>query len=294
MARQEMQHNSLQQKEASRWLAEFSGEFLGIDGGTRMGRTNHFGPLRVQRPFFPEGKQCLHLYLLHPPGGLVGGDRLNINLSAKANAHLLMTTPSAGKLYRNISGLSQGQEVTIEVGDNAIVEYLPQDNIIFDGADGLLNTRVNLASTGTFIGWELTSLGRPESDGHFVSGQLQQSLLVTRNQQPLFSDRIVLNAHDLILKSQAGFQGHPVFGTFVISIDVSEHTDPGALHAWQDDVNQHMTSGFFATTQKPGIFIARILTDKAEQARCIFEELWARLRPAVLNRNACPPRIWKT
>lgn len=289
-----MQHSSLQQKEARRWLAEFSGEFLGIDGTTRMGKTSHYGPLRVQRPFFPEGKECLHLYLLHPPGGLVGGDRLSINLFAKTDAHVLMTTPSAGKLYRNISGLSQGQEVCIEVGDNAIVEYLPQDNIIFDGADGLLNTRVNLSDTGTFIGWEITSLGRPASDDFFNSGQLQQSLLLSRNGTPLFSDRVLLNANDAFLNSKAGFQGHTVFGTFIISTDITAIIDMDALLRWQEQSNQQLACGHIAITQKPGVFIARILTDKAEQARTIFEELWCRLRPAVIQRDACPPRIWRT
>ena len=275
-----------------RWLALYSGQFYQQDGCTRMGATQHYGPLRVQRPFFPEGPHCLHLYLLHPPGGLVGGDHLSIGLHAQEKSHVLMTTPSAGKLYRNISDLSQGQQVSIQVDDGAILEYLPQENIIFDGAHGELHTRVDLQGSGLFIGWEITCLGRPESDALFEQGSLAQSLQIFKENKPLFLDRICLTAPSSLLDGKCGFQNQNVFGTFVITTDVD--FDYGQ---WQDAMNQTLkkkNAGSIAITQKPGVLIARMLGTHTESMRQAFEQLWQTVRPIVIDKQACVPRIWLT
>lgn len=280
-------------EEASRrWLALYSGEFYLRDGQTRMGKTQHFGPLRVQRPFFPEGPETLHLYLLHPPGGLVGGDHLSINLHGKKNSHILMTTPSAGKLYHNISDLSQGQRVIVKVEDNAIVEYLPQENIIFNGAHGVLDTTVEIDGAGIFMGWEITCLGRPESQELFESGSLIQSLMVYKSGKPLFLDRVNLQAESRLMSGKSGFQNLNLFGTFIITADVE--FDYGA---WQESMNQSLKEkrgGTIAITQKPGVLIARILGSHTESMRQAFESLWQVLRPLVINKQASTPRIWLT
>jgi urease accessory protein len=280
--------------DAKRWKAKFAGEFINVNNHTRMGRTEHFGPLRVQRPFYPEGLCCLHLYLLHPPGGLVGGDKLSIKLNANKDAHILMTTPSAGKIYRNISGIKQGQHVDINVGDNGIVEYLPQENIIFNNADAELITRINIEGSGIYIGWEITCLGRIESDELLTQGGLHQSLTVPKDGRPLFIDRLSLNAPSQLQTGRAGFQNKSVFGTFIINRDVINTLCADELAQWQEDMNQKIAPSSVAITQKPGMFIARLLGDKAELARNTFESLWTLLRPKVINKEACAPRIWRT
>lgn len=284
--------------DSKRWLAKFSGEFKAKADKTILGRTDHYGPLRVQRPFYPEGPDLLHLYLLHPPGGLVGGDKLSIELDVQANSKVLMTTPSAGKMYRNISGLKQAQHVDINIEDGAVVEYLPQENIVFNGAYGQLNTEVDIKGSGLFIGWEMTCLGRFESNEMFEKGELTQSLMIKHDGRPLFMDRLVLAAPCDLQTSMAGFQGKSVFGNFVINRDVltllAGTNKDFDLAQWQAQVNEQIAPATLAITQKPNVFIARILGDKAQQARNVFEELWGILRPCVLQREACAPRIWRT
>jgi urease accessory protein len=283
------------QYNAKRWLAMFSGQFPFIDGHTRLGKTAHFGPLRVQRPFYPEGPECLHLYLLHPPGGLVGGDKLSINFAVHPGAHLLMTTPSAGKMYRNISGLPQIQQVNITVGKDAVMEYLPQENIVFNGAYAELSTQVEVAEGGLFIGWEINCLGLYENDDPFLDGQLKQQLMIKQSGKPLFYDRLKIIAPSVVQTSVAGLQNKSVNGTFVINTDVVNDLTLAQLLSWQNDVNANKNYDCVAAiTQKPGIFIARILSDKAEVVRKYFEQLWVLLRPSVINRDACAPRIWLT
>ena len=279
-------------KNTGRWPAQFSGKFLFSDSSTRLGKTHHFGPLRVQRPFFPEGDDCLHFYLLHPPGGLVGGDCLSIDLSLESGAHVLMTTPSAGKIYRNISGFSQSHRAELSIADGAVLEYLPQENIVFDGAQGELHTQVEIQAGGVFIGWEITCLGRFESNDPFNAGHLWQSIEVRRDGRPLFLDRLILVAPSMLQTGIAGFQGRSVFGSFVVSANVMGNdafTD--ALVAWQQSISGGVD---VAMTQKPDVWIARATGNKAENVREVFEVLWRKLRPRVLGRRPCEPRIWRT
>ncbi len=262
-----------------------------------MGRTESYGPLRVQRPFHPEGPECLHFYLLHPPGGLVGGDRLAIDLYLQPNTHVLMTTPSAGKIYRNISGYAQGQFVGLKVDDGAILEYFPQENIVFDGAKGELSTDIHLEGSGLFCGWEITCLGRFESDEPFVSGSLKQSLMIYRDGRPLFCDRFQLQGSveqpSSLQSADAGFRGRCVFGSFVMTTDVmADEAFAEQLVEWQTELNAEGVQ--IAMTQKPGVWVVRALTDKAEKLRGAFEFLWEKTRPKVLGRDACAPRIWRT
>ena len=145
-------------KHTGRWLAQFSGKFVFSDGSTRLGKTRHFGPLRVQRPFFPEGDDSLLFYLLHPPGGLVGGDCLSSDLSLESGA---MSFDDAFS-WKNLSKHRRLRKAItrLSIADGAVLEYLPQENIVFDGAEGELLTQVDIQAAGLFIGWEITCLGR--------------------------------------------------------------------------------------------------------------------------------------
>ena len=291
------QASALIDKADPHWRALFRGEFYGASGPdqalhTRMGKTMHYGPLRVQRPFFPEGPDVLHMYLLHPPGGLVGGDYLAIQVSAIDQARVLVTTPSAGKLYRNESSLDQLQQVVLSVADNSVIEYLPQENIIFDGAKGHLNTQVNIAGNGLFIGWEITCLGRPEGDAWFRQGQLMQTLSIYHDDKPLFIDRLNLEASNGVMESKAGLQGYSSFATFVVNREVDSNVYQQLIH--MQDVTNAQDLILLGVTQKQGVLVIRALAHRAEPIRHMFEKIWQLLRPAVYEREACTPRIWNT
>lgn len=281
-----------------RWRALFRGEFYGATTSTgnlqtRMGKTMHFGPLRVQRPFYPEGSELLHMYLLHPPGGLVGGDQLVIQVDAHEQAQVLVTTPSAGKLYRNETELNQVQQVSIKVGDGSAVEYLPQENIIFNGAKGELNTQVTISGDGLFIGWEITCLGRPESEALFTQGKLKQTLAIYLDERLLFIDRFNLDALSGVLTSRVGLQNYSVFATFVINRNIDASL-MNLLLELQADCNEQPQKVLMGITQKDGILIIRALAHRAEPIRHQFERIWQLLRPSVYGREACTPRIWNT
>ena len=128
------------------------------------------GPLTVQRPFHPEGAPC-HLYLLHPPGGVVGGDEIDLRVGIADGAHALLTTPGATKFYRSIGPQSRVRQ-SFSVAADARLEWLPQDNILFPGANLALDSEFHLQQGARLLAWETLALGRPVIGERFVQGLL--------------------------------------------------------------------------------------------------------------------------
>lgn len=271
------------------WQAGIDIELVNFDGHTRMGRTRHYGPLRIQRPFWPEGKDLTHLYILHPPGGLVAGDELTQCFKAQKGAAGLITTPAAGKVYFNGNGRLQKQLTQLSIQDDASLEWLPQETILFNGAVTELNTTVELEGSGRYAGWDIICLGRKASGESFLQGEVTQNLLLQRDGRPLYRERLHLKAGSPLQNSLLGLNGHHVYGTFLLTLNESPDCD--VLQAWLEEENWQNQ---LAITWRAGVMIARYLGDSPEQARNVFTALWQKLRPQFNNRPVCQPRIWNT
>ncbi len=274
-----------------RWHGSLALAFAPKGGKTRLSHMRHQGPLRVQRPFYPEG-ECCHLYLLHPPGGLVSGDSLEINVTVDAGAHALLTTPSAGKIYHGDScSVHQSQRVTLALSGNGICEWLPQETILFDGALGATDLSVELAAESRFIGWELFCLGRPASELPFTQGWFRQQLQIRRDGLPLLLEKQDLQAGSAMAQARWGYQGYPVAGTFVATGFVER---PDALIKSIRETIAPPADAQFAVTWRMGVLVGRYLGGNTEHARHCFTELWQQVRLALLGKPATLPRIWMT
>lgn len=270
------------------WPAWLSLGFDYQNNKTRMHQMSFHGPLRVQRPFFPEGDVC-HVYLLHPPGGLVSGDDLVIDIQSSANSHALVTTPSAGKIYKADSkkGVQQ-QQVNIYVNDGCL-EWLPMETIVFDGAHGRLGTRVNLFGNAKFVGIDVFCLGRPKSDLPFLSGSVEQRLAIYKEQTPILLERQFIAADDPLLDAMSGFNGNLVSGTMVIY----GLEDPDkALATIRDQYSQ--MPGTLSASYRMEVLVIRYLGHCSEEAQQQLRHCWTLVRPMLLGKPACPPRIWNT
>lgn len=273
------------QNQQNGWRAHLHLRFKEKNGKTILSENRHFGPLTVQRPLYPEQDVC-HTCLLHPPGGVVGGDSLNLDVFVEKNATALITTPGATKFYRSGGALAeQIQKLYINGG---CLEWFPQDNIIFPGAKAKITTEIRLQGSGQFLGWEVTSLGLPSSGGTFSTGTLFSSINIFRNDRPIFLDSLRI-AKESALHCSSGLRGFSVAATFLATDVNSEFLTE--LRAILPQPDKARIAGI---TLMDRLLVGRYLGNSTFEARQIFEKLWNRLRPALINRTSCPPRIWAT
>ncbi|MCV6624850.1 MAG: urease accessory protein UreD, partial [Cellvibrionaceae bacterium] len=161
--------------DGARWAAQLELGLARRARGTRLVDNRHCGPLCVQRPFYPEGPELAHIYVLHPPGGMVSGDQLSINISVAADAAGLFTMPGAGRVYRARADRAlQSQRVNLQVASGASLEWLPLESIVFNDAQARLETHLNLEPGARCIAWEVTSLGLPANGVRFSRGHFSQ------------------------------------------------------------------------------------------------------------------------
>jgi urease accessory protein len=258
------------------------------DSVSRLVARRHRGPLVVQRPFYPEGDPC-HLYLVHPPGGVVGADELRIGVEVERGAHAVITTPAATKFYR-CDGTTSSQTQRLDAC-GATLEWLPQESIFYRGADTRTATRVHLDAESRFIGWEIACLGLPARGERFDAGSLKLDLEIWKGKAgsdpvPAFIDRLRLTGKSPARAARWGLAGREAVGTLLATPATREHLD--AIRELVADLP------LAAVSLVDGILVLRALGAQAEPVRNLFVGAWTRLRPGVIGRDAVPPRIWST
>lgn len=267
---------------------------------TVLTRNRHCGPLRVQRPFYPEGGIC-HVYLLHPPGGLVAGDSLDITLRCEPNSQFLLTSPSASRIYcSNQQRLRQSQKVSIDVAAGARCEWLPQESIVFDRAEALNQLSISLAADAEFSGWEITCLGRPASGELFEGGQLHQNWEIFREGRPLLLERTKFIGGSAQLQAPSGLGGATVTGTFITTcLDAPIQQIREAIeHVTASEGSEAHEQGppfsvpLVAVSALPELLVIRALGQNAADIKAVFIALWHLLRKAQSGQTALAPRIW--
>lgn len=267
---------------ASAWEAELKLGFAQRGDKTVLVRRQHRGPLTVQRPFYPEGGVC-HVYLLHPPGGVVAGDLLTIEATVDSNAQALITTPAAGKFYRS-SGSEALQIVNLRVDENASLEWLPQETIVYEGAQLNSSMNIDLAEHANFIGWELLALGRPAADEGFNNGVATLNWRISRARRLFYLERLQMD--DEAFHARWGLFGHSACGTMFVYPATSLH-----LVAVQQLIGEEANRG---VTLIEGLLICRGLDSRADLLKVFFEEIWGLVRGDVVGKVVCAPRIWAT
>lgn len=266
------------------WQASLRLGFVARAQRTVLAERVRQGPLAVQRPFYPEGELC-HVYLLHPPGGVVGGDILDIDVHLAGGAKALLTTPGATKFYRSPGARArQSQRIVVEPG--AALEWLPQENIFFPGAEVALDTRVELRGDARLALWEIQCLGRPAIDEGFERGHIDSRLTIERDGTPLLLDRLRVRPDNRARLSLMA--GLAVGGTLVIS-DAGE----AEVEACRDLLFANGTD-YTGATLLDDFLVVRYLGNSTEKARRLFSTIWQLLRPATIGRPPSTPRIWAT
>jgi urease accessory protein len=281
------------------WRAGLSLNFIASDFCTKMVRPAHYGPLRVQRAFYPEDQSLCHVYILHPPGGVVAGDELRVDVNLEHDAHVLLTTPGANKLYRSDVGTAIVEQ-SFSVAAQASLEYFPQETIVFDGAKARLHTQIDLQEEASYIGWDILCFGRRRSDEVFRTGEIRSSLCVRISDKPVWIDKTDFTPHSNsnldILLAPWGLGSMSVLGTLLATPipDASNQVLLSSIRDFLAGVTGLETQPVVTVTIVDGLLVCRYMGECSQEAKNIFITVWRLLRPLLLKREAKLPRIWST
>ena len=269
---------------------------LAIDYRLRDGRTiahdRHDGPLRVLRALHPEGGVC-HSVLVHPPGGVVGGDELAIALTLDAGAHALVTTPGATRFYRSAEETAT-QALRVVAAAASRLEWLPLETIAYSGCLATNALRFELAQGAEMIGWDVTALGLPESERPFDAGRFTQSIELPGRWLERGS---IAAGDDRLLDSPLGWAGRRVLATmwFASGDSLDPARSDALLDAARSAAAAHAlaaTAG--ATSPQPGVIVVRALAERVEPAMDLLQRIRRRWRPIAWQLDATAPRVWST
>jgi urease accessory protein len=266
------------------WYAELELAYARFGESSRPVLRRHLGPLRVQKHLYAEGPEVCQHIIVHPPGGIAGGDRLAIRARVEDGAWAQLTSPGAAKWYRANGPAYQTLELHVSPG--ATLEWLPQETIVFSAAQAELQTRIELHGDARLFYWDIVALGRPASGERFEQGHFQARLDIRRDGQPLWHERQRIAGGDGLLDSPIGLDGQPVFATLLVTGEIDDELLErcrALAHPVRGDLSQ-----------LPGLLVARCLAGETLQARAWLIALWQLLRPALLGREALAPRIWNT
>jgi len=244
-----------------------------------------YGPLSVQRPFYPEQDVC-HVYLLHPPGGVVGGDELELQVDLEPQAKALFTTPGATKFYLS-AGLTAQVKQCLNVQQQSELEYLPQDNIYFPGSLVNAKTSLSVAEDSSAIVWEKHCFGRPANNEVYLTGKVITEFEVRCEGKLLFTEKQRIDAAEI--KRASGLRGFAVMGAMLV---YSDRITRNLLDDLREVAPQGGISGITQPIEK--LLVVRYMGASTVVVNDYFIQCLELLRPVILQKEICRPRIWAT
>jgi len=272
------------------WHAQLTLDYS-VEAGRTVARHSHSGPLRILQSLYPEGDSVCHNVLVHPPGGLVGGDTLDIRVHAQAGAHGLITTPGASRFYRS-DGQAALQQTHVRLEADARLEWLPLEAICYSACQAENRLTMELAPGAELMGWDVTALGLPLANLPFVLGQFRQHIEVPG----VWLERGTLDASDdRLLNGPAGLAGHRCMASFffIAGQALARERRERALDSARAVIAQHaLASTAGATSPHPQVLVVRLLAPVVEPAMDLLRALRNTWRQELWGKSPSSPRIW--
>jgi urease accessory protein len=260
-------------------------------GPRTVARFAHEGPLRILQSLYPEGDAVCHNVLVHPPGGLVGGDTLSVSVTAAEGSHGLVTTPGASRFYRS-EGAPALQDVRVRLVGGARLEWLPLEALYYSGCVAENRLHLSLEPGAELLGWDIAALGLPQAGQPFVHGSVLQHLEL----QGAWLERGRIAAEDRrLLDGPLGLAGHRCLASlFVVAgEDLSRQQREDLLEAARAVIGPHPhASGAGATAPGPRVVVLRVLAPLVEPAVQLLKAVRRAWRPLLWQRDTPDPRGW--
>lgn len=274
-----------------RWAAELHVRFTRRNERTVLIEKRHTGPLLVQKALYPEGREVCHVVIVHPPGGIAGGDDLAIQVDLEPDTSAVLTTPAATKWYKAVGHRSR-QQVHIRVAKGCALDWLPQENIYFNATQVESGLTVQIDPGATAIGWEIGLLGRQASAEKWLEGSIRsEASIMDENRRQLWVERMILDASSQLRQAPQGLSGYNVFGT-LWAVGSSNAAALADVLASQLPFGTELRAG--VTTTPEGILLVRAVAHDVERLRHTMIACWTRLRPSLHRLRAQPLRLWAT
>ncbi|SEF69043.1 urease accessory protein UreD [Nitrosomonas ureae] len=271
--------------------ARLSLKFAEMDGVTRLVEREHFGPLLVQKPFYPEGRKICHVVIIHPPGGVVGGDQLEISAQVDAFANAQITTPGAAKWYK-ANGHTSHQKIRVNVRKGGSLEWVPQETIFYNNANVEIDHQVILEDDAVYVSCEILCFGRTAYGETFSNGQIKQRTSIKRNNKLVWLEQIHLLGESSAMSGALTLSGKTVCATLILT----GKTIPQPMIDLAREETNRITkrAGQVGMSQLKSAVVVRYLGDSSEVAKQVMLCVWGLLRPELIGCAAIVPRMWNT
>lgn len=258
---------------------------------TQVIYTYNQAPLKFQRPFYPEGKEFCHTVMLHTAGGVVGGDQLSYNFHLQPHSKSLITTATASKIYRS-NGPQARQTMQTQIDAGAYLEYLPQETIIFNGANYRQDLKIDLGENATLLLWEITRFGRSARGEKFLTGEWRSNLEIYQQNIPIWIDRQYLKGGTEIIDSPLGLAGQPIVASLIYLGQSVTPEIVDTIRQLSQDQNKLDSFPQKGVTRLTTGLLCRYRGNSTPEARNWFIAIWQLLRLHFWQRPSCPPRVW--
>ncbi|URJ24359.1 urease accessory protein UreD [Candidatus Blochmanniella camponoti] len=276
--------DELSQKLIDGWLGELRLNFALRGGRSVLTKCKHVGPFYVKKVFYSEHDNTPHVYLLHPPGGLVGGDKLVLDVKLESGSRALLTTPGATKFYRS-NGMYAEQKHTFRLECNTALEWVPQSSIFFPKSKVKIDTTFIIEQGSRIISFDMLCFGNLSLGTSNYPEEVDIHLKICLSDSIGLQERLRINELNCVMK----------LGGFRISaLLFAVPSDEKILYEVRKLITsvKHFQVG--GATLLDEILVVRLLGNDNQYLKKMLHHIWCTIRPFIIGRKAMLPRIWMT
>lgn len=263
-------------------------------GRTILASSTQEPPLRVVRAFaLEDGAALVHLH--NVSGGLLGGDCLDVSVRLGARTEVQLTTTGATRVYRPRRGTSAASQTSeISVGENALLEYLPDPLIPFAGARFSQRTTIRLDAGAGLFWWEILAPGREARGEVFQYERIEMRSRVIALGRPIAAEHIHLDPRARMLSSPARLGSYRYYATFCacrVGLDAAAwlKAERNLREVAREFTRPNETLWGISTLVAYGL-VVRCLARHGHDVLPGLQALWQAAKLLLYNRNAVLPR----
>ena len=253
---------------------------------TVLTRSSCTSPWHYFPPSYLDDSGCAYTWLVNPSGGLVAGDHVSVEAQLHAGTHVLMTSPSANRVYRSLSEPAR-QDIRLLVGPGARLEWVPEVTIPFAGSRFRQSIHIDLAPDATVALWDAMASGRVARHERWAFASLENEICISGSLGKSVAERYRLAPG--LLPESVGLVGSwdYVASLFVIGdavgADVWKRLDEALATILEE--RPGLVLGAVSTPALSGL-VVKLVARSAPDLTVVQEAMWAAIRKELWDLPA--------